>query len=255
MNRGIVAGNWKMHGSKQLIRDYVRALESAIADRPLTAGFILFPPVGYLQFVAAQLDERGLSSVVSLGAQNLHCEPDGAFTGEMAGEMLSDIGARWVLVGHSERRQFAFETNEQVADKFAAALRSGLSPMLCVGETEAEREAGSAEDIVSAQLQSVVSRCGADALEQAAIAYEPIWAIGTGKTATPQTAQEMHGFIRAELARQSAELAENVPLLYGGSVKSDNAAALFDEVDIDGGLVGGASLQAEELVTIARCLN
>ncbi len=255
MKRGIVAGNWKMHGSKQLIRDYVQALEKALEDRPLSAGFVLFPPVGYLQFVAAELKERGLLSAVSLGAQNLHCEPAGAFTGEMSGEMLNDIGAQWVLIGHSERRQFAFETNELVAEKFAAALRAGLSPMLCVGETAAERESGSAEDIVSAQLQSVVSRCGADALEQAAIAYEPVWAIGTGKTATPQTAREMHGFIRAELARQSAELADKVPLLYGGSVKSDNAAALFEEVDIDGGLVGGASLQAEELVMIARCLT
>ncbi|MFV2089350.1 MAG: triose-phosphate isomerase, partial [Pseudomonadales bacterium] len=149
---------------------------------------------------------------------------------------------------------YAAVTNELVAEKFSAALRAGLKPLLCIGETEVERESGSAAEIVTAQLDSVVSYCGTDALRQGAIAYEPVWAIGTGKTATPAMAGEMHGLIRDELRQRSAELAEQVPLLYGGSVKSDNATALFAETDIDGGLVGGASLTAVELVAIARCL-
>jgi triosephosphate isomerase len=254
MDRAIVAGNWKMHGTKQFVVDYVDTLCAALQDQALSVEFVLFPPVGYLKFLAGQLAERDLSSIISLGAQNLHPRTEGAYTGEMSGEMLRDLGALWVLVGHSERRQYAAETNEIVAEKFAAALRVGLKPVLCVGETEAERDSGSAVAIVTAQLESVVSHCGAGALAQGAIAYEPVWAIGTGKTATPTIAEEMHELIRQELRQLSPELSEQVPLLYGGSVKSENAAALFAEPDIDGGLVGGASLEAEELVTIARCL-
>ena len=190
--------------------------------------------------------------MLDIGAQDLHSESEGAFTGEMSGEMLGDLGAGWVLVGHSERREYAGETNELVAEKVAAAIRSGLKPVLCVGETETERDAGMAEGVVVAQLEAVLERCSIEALNEGAVAYEPVWAIGTGKTATPGLAQEMHGLIRGVLASRSIEAAERIPLLYGGSVKGGNAGELFAEQDIDGGLVGGASLQADEFMTIAR---
>ena len=239
-----------MHGSRQFLTDYVQTLDGlARGSKPR---LILFPPVGYLSLLAGLLAERGLDSVLDIGAQDLHSESEGAFTGEMSGEMLGDLGAGWVLVGHSERREYAGETNELVAEKVAAAIRSGLKPVLCVGETETERDAGMAEGVVVAQLEAVLERCSIEALNEGAVAYEPVWAIGTGKTATPGLAQEMHGLIRGVLASRSIEAAERIPLLYGGSVKGGNAGELFAEQDIDGGLVGGASLQADEFMTIAR---
>lgn len=249
MSRGIAAGNWKMHGSRQFVADYVEALDGQVQS--LGCRLVLFPPVGYLPVLAEALQGRGLHAYVELGAQNLHAEPQGAFTGEMSGEMLVDLGASWVLVGHSERRQYAGETDEMVAAKTAAAIRAGLLPMLCVGETETERDRGDAEAVVGRQLQQVLDRCAAEAL--GAVAYEPVWAIGTGRTATPAIAEQMHGAIRSVLARYSA-LAADVPIVYGGSVKGDNAQALFVERNIDGGLVGGASLKAGEILTIARAL-
>jgi len=250
MDRGIVAGNWKMHGSRQFLTDYVQTLDGL--PRGSKPRLILFPPVGYLALLAGLLAEHGLDSALEVGAQNLHSESEGAFTGEMSGEMLGDLGARWVLVGHSERREYAGETNELVAEKVAAAIRSGLSPVLCVGETETERDAGKAESVVVAQLEAVLERCSIEALGDGAVAYEPVWAIGTGKTATPGLAQEMHGLIRSVLASRSVEVAERIPLLYGGSVKGENAGELFSEEDIDGGLVGGASLLADEFMAIAQ---
>jgi len=249
MSRGIAAGNWKMHGSRQFVADYVRALDGQVQG--LGCSLVLFPPVGYLPLLAEALRAAGLDRLVDLGAQNLHTEAEGAFTGEMSGEMLVDLGARWVLVGHSERREYAGETNELVAAKTAAALRAGLKPMICVGESEIERDAGSAESVVVAQIESVLNRCGADGL--GALAYEPVWAIGTGRTATPELAEQMHALIRSVLKAHSARAAD-LPILYGGSVKGDNAGALFAERDIDGGLVGGASLKADEFLTIARAL-
>ena len=255
MSRGMVAANWKMHGSRQFIADYVRGLEiSAAAAEDFAPRLVLIPPIGYLGFLASLLSEAGLKAV-ELGAQNLHSAPEGAFTGEMSAEMLADLGAGWVLVGHSERRQLAGETNEVVGEKTAAVLRAGMKPVICVGETEAERETDKAAEVVTGQLEAVVERCGIQALAGAAVAYEPVWAIGTGKTATPGLAQDMHGLIRATLANWSADVAAEVPLLYGGSVKASNARELFAEQDIDGGLVGGASLQANEIVQIARCLG
>ncbi len=248
MRRGIAAGNWKMHGSRQFVADYVRALDGQVQS--LECAVVLFPPVGYLPLLAESLRHLDLDRIVELGAQNLHTEVQGAFTGEMSGEMLADLGARWVLVGHSERREYAGETNDVVAAKTAAALRAGLKPMVCVGESEADRDAGRAEAVVIGQLESVLARCGG---ELGAIAYEPVWAIGTGRTATPALAEEMHALIRSALANHSAPAAE-LPILYGGSVKGGNAGALFAERDIDGGLVGGASLKAEEFMEIARAL-
>lgn len=250
MSRGIAAGNWKMHGSRQFIADYVRALDGQVQS--LECAVVLFPPVGYLPLLIEALRIAGLDRSVELGAQNLHTEEQGAFTGEMSGEMLVDLGADWVLVGHSERREQAGETNELVAAKTAAALRAGLKPMVCVGESEAERDAGRAEAVVIGQLESVVARCGAHHL--GAVAYEPVWAIGTGRTATPALAEEMHALIRSVLEKHSPRAAD-VPVLYGGSVKGGNARALFAERNIDGGLVGGASLAAEEFLTIARALS
>jgi triosephosphate isomerase len=254
MNRGIVAGNWKMHGSKQFVADYVAALDGIVQG--LAPRFILFPPLGYLALLADRLADDGLAGIVEIGAQNLHAAPEGAFTGETSGEMIRDLGASWVIVGHSERREYAAESNQDVAEKVLAALRAGLKPMLCVGETESERDAGRAADVVVEQLGAVIDACSVADLATGAVAYEPVWAIGTGRTATPQLAQDMHALIRGVLAdRGASELAETVPLLYGGSVKAANARELFAERDIDGGLVGGASLQADELVTIARQLG
>jgi len=250
VNRGIVAGNWKMHGSRQFVIDYL----SALAGQRFDGRLLLIPPAGYLSLLADLVAQHGLSDRVELGAQNLHPEASGPFTGEMSGEMLKDLGAAWVLVGHSERRQFAGEDNQLVAAKFVAALRADLKPILCVGETAAEREAGSAAEVVVGQLEAVLELAGIAGLAQGGVAYEPVWAIGTGKTATPALAQEMHGLIRGGLAKASSQVAATIPVLYGGSVKGSNARALFAEEDIDGGLVGGASLEAGELAAIARCL-
>jgi len=242
-----------MHGSRQFVADYVRSLDGIVQS--LEHRFILFPSLGHLPVLMGLLAESGLTDCVEVGAQNLHPEQEGAFTGETSGEMLKDLGADWVLAGHSERRQYAAETNEVVAEKVAAALRAGLKPILCIGETEAERDSGGAAEVVVGQLASVIERCSIDEFARGAIAYEPVWAIGTGKTATPAMAQEMHALIRDVLRQHLGEAAESVPLLYGGSVKSANAAELFAEQDIDGGLVGGASLEATELVRIVQSLG
>jgi triosephosphate isomerase len=250
--RSIAAGNWKMHGSRRFVADFVRSLAECLDDHEAAGQVLLFPSFGHLSVLGDALTSAGLASAVALGGQTLHAAPEGAFTGEVSGEMLADLGAQWVLVGHSERRQYAAETDELIAGKVAGAVRAGLKPMLCVGETEAEREAGQAREVVVRQLEAVLAE-HADGL--AAVAYEPVWAIGTGRTATPELAQEMHGVIRAVLAERSASLAERMPLLYGGSVKGGNARTLFAEQDIDGGLVGGASLVAEEFAQIIRALD
>jgi triosephosphate isomerase len=252
MKRGIAAGNWKMHGSRRFVADFVESLAENLSGYEPAGKILLFPSFTYLPVLADALEASGLSGAVALGGQTLHTEPEGAFTGEVAGEMLADLGAQWVLVGHSERRQYAEETDAQIAAKAGAAIRSGLSPMLCVGESEAEREAGQARDVVVRQLRAVLE---AHANGLGAVAYEPVWAIGTGRTATPELAQEMHGVIRAVLADHSATLAERMPVLYGGSVKGSNARTLFAQQDIDGGLVGGASLNAEEFAEIVRALD
>ena len=252
MKRTIAAGNWKMHGSRQFIDGYVRELAANLSGFELRCRILLFPPAGHLAALGRSLADAGLDGKVGLGGQTLHSEAEGAFTGEISGEMLLDLGASWVLVGHSERRRYALETDELVAAKTGAALRAGLLPMLCIGETEAERQAGQAEAVVIRQLEAVLGPY-ADGL--AAVAYEPVWAIGTGRTATPELAQEMHGVIRRTLAGHSEALAQKMPVLYGGSVNGGNARALFHEQDIDGGLVGGASLKAGEFAEIIRGLG
>jgi len=206
------------------------------------------PPFPYLASVASQLQ----GSAVELGAQNVSEHQAGAYTGEVASRMLRDVGCRYVIVGHSERRALYGESSAQVAEKMAAALGAGLVPILCVGEMLEEREAGSTEEVVGEQLGAALERSGIAAFKGSVIAYEPVWAIGTGKTATPEQAQDVHRYIRSVLAEQDASVAETVQILYGGSVKGDNAAGLFAMPDIDGGLIGGASLKAADFLAIAR---
>lgn len=239
MRTPIVAGNWKMHGS----REFARALVSALTTRlGVGVDVLLFPPQVLLGTVVEACEGRA----IAVGAQTVHPEPSGAFTGETSAELVRDLGGAWTLVGHSERRQHFGEDDAAVAARVAAAVRGGLAPLLCVGETLAERQAGDAETVVLRQLDAVLERTDAP-LAGGAVAYEPVWAIGTGETATPAQAQAMHAVIRERLV--AAGLG-SLRVLYGGSVKADNAAELFAEPDIDGGLVGGASLDADSFAAI-----
>jgi len=225
-------------------------VEGIIAGQPDSdnVDMLVCPPYPYLATVAAQVD----GSRLQLGAQNVSEHEKGAFTGEVAPAMLKDIGCSHVLVGHSERRSLYGESSAQVAAKFAAALAEGLTPVLCVGETLEQREAGETEAVVKEQLDAVLDTAGIAALGRAIVAYEPVWAIGTGLTATPEQAQDVHRFIRAEVAARDEGIADSLQILYGGSVKGDNAAGLFGMPDIDGGLIGGASLKVEDFLAIAR---
>jgi triosephosphate isomerase len=245
MRRPIVAGNWKLHGSRA---ENARLLEELMAQLPSkpVATCIVCPPVVYLQECARIL--RGSS--IELGAQNVCAEMQGAFTGEVSAAMLKDVGCEYVIVGHSERRLIYRESEQLVARKFAAAQSKALIPILCVGEQLAEREANRTQDVVQRQLDAVLELSGVDAFAHAIIAYEPVWAIGTGRNATPEQAQEVHAFIRARLAARSAKIAAETRILYGGSVKAGNAAELFAMPDVDGGLIGGASLKADEFLAI-----
>lgn len=244
--RPLVAGNWKMHGSRAESGALVSALLHDLPSGP--AEVLVCPPFVYLWEVARLLK----GSEVQLGAQSVCAEPGGAFTGEVAAAMLKDVGCAYVIVGHSERRAIYKESDSLVARKFVAALGAGLTPILCVGETLEEREGSQTFPVVDRQLAAVVDLAGIAAFERAVVAYEPVWAIGTGKNASPQQAQEVHGHIRAALARHDGRIAAAVRVLYGGSVKAGNAAELFAMPDVDGGLVGGASLSAREFAGIVK---
>lgn len=244
MRQPVVAGNWKMHGSRADNAALVQGLLKGLAGNEVD--IVVCPPFPYLADVAAQLS----GSRVALGAQSVCTEAVGAFTGEVSAAMLKDVGCRYAIVGHSERRALYHEDNETVAKKFAAAQSQGLIPIFCVGETLAEREAQRTFDVVGAQLDAVLKGAGAKSLASAVVAYEPVWAIGTGKTASPQQAQEVHAFIRGRVAERDAGIAASLRILYGGSVKAANARELFAMPDVDGGLVGGASLKAEEFLAI-----
>ena len=235
-----------MHGNTASNAELVRGI---IAGQPSSGNveLLVCPPYPYLPLVAEQVT----GSRVHLGAQNVSEHEHGAFTGEVAPSMLRDAGCSHVIVGHSERRALYGETSEQVAAKFSAAQAAGLVPILCVGETLEQREAGETEAVVKEQLGAVLDRAGVEAFARAVIAYEPVWAIGTGVTATPEQAQDVHRFIRAELEAQNESIAAAVQILYGGSVKGSNASGLFGMPDIDGGLVGGASLKADDFLAIA----
>ena len=245
MRRKIVAGNWKLHGD----RDFACALVEEIAAVAAPEGVerIVLPPLPYLGELVEHFGSRG----VLFGAQDVSVNAQGAYTGEVSAAMLFDVGARYGLVGHSERRQYHGESSELVAKKFFAAKRAGLTPILCVGESLREHEAGQTEWRIEEQLEPIFVLGGPEALDGAVIAYEPVWAIGTGRTASPEQAQAVHAFIRGEVASRSAKIAGLLPILYGGSVKPDNAKALFSQPDVDGGLVGGASLVARDFLAIA----
>lgn len=246
----LVVGNWKMNGSLAANQALVDALIPALA--PLErARFAVCVPYPYL----GQVGQRLTGSAIAWGAQDVSQYDDGAYTGEVSAAMLGDFGCRYVIVGHSERRTLFGETNEIVALKFAAALKGKLTPILCVGETLEQREAGVTEATVAAQLDAVIEHCGVEALSRAVLAYEPVWAIGTGRTATPEQAQAVHAFLRGAVARRSGSVAEGLTVLYGGSVKGANAAQLFAMRDIDGGLIGGASLVAEEFRAICAAAH
>lgn len=246
MREFLIAGNWKMNGSNAANEELVADI---VAGAPGGGGFrmLVCPPFPYLAAVARQIE----GSAVALGAQNVSEYEGGAHTGEISPSMLKDVGCEFVIVGHSERRAMYDETSVQVAAKFQIAQANGITPILCVGETLQQREAGTTENVINEQLDAVLDAVGIEAVAAAVVAYEPVWAIGTGKTATPDQAQDVHRHIRARLAERDADLAQSVQILYGGSMKGENAPGLLAMPDIDGGLIGGASLKASDFLAIA----
>ncbi len=248
MRRKIVAGNWKMNGSSELVSLLTGAINEEAGSLDNGVEVVIIPPALYVSDVI-----RGAGKDIQVGVQNVARWESGAYTGEIAAAMAADIGCKYTLIGHSERRQLFGETDEQVAEKVTQALSAGLVAVVCVGETLEEREQGSAEAVVSEQVRAGLSGVSGDQWSQIVVAYEPVWAIGTGKTATADDAQAMHGAIREQLEALGAP-AKNVSILYGGSVKADNAPALFAQPDIDGGLIGGASLKADEFVRICQAV-
>lgn len=247
MRQPLVAGNWKMNGS----RDSVATLLDGIKDgmgQVKVAEVAVCPPAVFIPDVQGRLT----GSAVSWGGQDLSVHAKGAYTGEIAASMLLDYGCKYVIIGHSERRTYHGESDALVAEKYEAAMNAGLVPIFCIGETLEEREQGITEQVVGRQVDAVIDRLGAEALGKGVIAYEPVWAIGTGRTATPEQAQEVHAFIRSRVASKDAGVADAVRILYGGSMNAANAAELLTQADIDGGLIGGASLKAEDFLTICR---
>lgn len=243
----LVAGNWKMNCSRSSIDALLSGIKAGLDG--ISAEILVCPPFVFLDSVSRML----AGTPVKLGAQNIGDQDEGAFTGEVSGRMLVEAGCQYVIVGHSERRHIYGEDNVLAARRFGAAKRAGLIPILCVGETLEEREQGLTERVLDIQLNAVLEQNGdIDGFRNAVIAYEPVWAIGTGKAATPDQAQSEHAFIRNWIARRDAALAKEIRILYGGSVKSGNARALFAQADIDGGLIGGASLDSDEFLAICR---
>jgi triosephosphate isomerase (TIM) len=246
MRRKLVAGNWKMHGSLAHNAVLLERLKGGVSG--LGCEVAVCVPFPYL----AQTQSSLAGSPVHWGAQTVSEHPAGAFTGEVSVAMLGEFGCRYALVGHSERRSLFNESDDVVAAKFVAAQGGGLTPVLCLGETLAERESGQTMPVVSRQLSAVIERAGVSALRSAVIAYEPVWAIGTGRTASPAQAQEVHAAIRAQVAGLDADIAGDLRILYGGSVKPQNAVELFAQADIDGGLIGGAALVADDFLAICQ---
>lgn len=244
--RKLVVGNWKMHGNRAANAELLAGI---LAAQPFAAQLAVCVPFPYLADVAVTL----AGSMLAFGAQDCSAHAQGAYTGEVAASMLQELGCRWVIVGHSERRALHGETDALVAQKAQAALAHGLTPIVCVGETLQQREHGHTEAVVGRQLAAVIDALGARCAD-IVLAYEPVWAIGTGRTATPAQAQAVHAVLRAQL-RTAPGAAAQVPILYGGSVKADNAATLFAQADIDGGLVGGAALKAADFVAIGRAAD
>ncbi|WP_054763111.1 triose-phosphate isomerase [Methylomonas koyamae] len=246
MRRSLIMGNWKMNGSREEGQKLAQALADGLGNVEQEVAVCV--PFVYLSDIRTVL----ASSPIALGAQNVADQASGAYTGEVSAAMLADIGCKYALVGHSERRSYYGDTNESVAKRFAQALSKGVVPVLCVGETLEEREQDKTFQVVDEQLDAVIAEAGIEAFEKAVIAYEPVWAIGTGKVATDEQAQEVHQYIRKRIADRNPAIAEKVQILYGGSVKPDNAKGLFAMPDIDGGLVGGASLDAKGFLQICH---
>ena len=248
MRRKLVVGNWKMHGSLAQSTALLQEVVAATTEFSDELEISICPSYIHLGLAKELLQNTPLL----LGAQDLNSEPEGPQTGEVSASMLADFGASYVIVGHSERREIFQESDQLVAVKIAAAQATGLTPILCIGESLEQRQQGLTEEIVIAQLSAVIDQVGIQAFNRAVIAYEPIWAIGTGQTASPTQAQGVHWILRDHLAAQDAAVAGSIRIIYGGSVKADNAKALFLQADIDGGLVGGASLKAEEFISICK---
>lgn len=247
MRRKLVAGNWKMNGSAESIRALLQGVCDGAGD-VAAVELAVFAPFVYL----AQVQQALSGTAIGWGAQTLSEHASGAYTGEVSGPMLKDFQCKYVIVGHSERRTLYGESDQTVANKFAAARKVGIKPILCVGETLEEREKGVTEAVVERQLKAVLDLEGISAFTDSVIAYEPVWAIGTGKTATAAQAQEVHAFIRAKLTALDSSIAQQTRILYGGSMKAANAGELLAMSDIDGGLIGGASLEAKEFLAIAK---
>lgn len=250
MRRTFIAGNWKMNGSKASIKELLNGIKAGIGD-VANADMAVCAPFIYLGEVESQLQ----GSPITWGSQNLSTEEKGAFTGETSASMLNDFGCTYAIVGHSERRTLYGEDDALVAKKYAVARAAGLKPILCVGETLDEREKEITEDVVARQLDAVIDLEGVESLADGVIAYEPVWAIGTGKTASPEQAQAVHAFIRSRIAARDAGVAEKVQILYGGSMNPGNAEELLAQADIDGGLIGGASLKADDFLAIGKAAN
>jgi triosephosphate isomerase len=245
MRKVLIAGNWKMNGSRASIKELLDGLKQGIGS-VMNADVAVCPPYIYLPDVAAQLT----GTPIAWGAQNVSTEPKGAFTGEIAASMIADFNCKYIIVGHSERRSLYGETDEMVARKFGVVVAAGMTPIFCIGETLEEREKGITEQVVARQVQAVIDMHGVAMLGKSVIAYEPVWAIGTGKTASPQQAQDVHAFIRSMIAKADAAVAGKIIIQYGGSMNAANAKELLAQPDIDGGLIGGASLKAEDFLTI-----
>ncbi|MHC8472004.1 triose-phosphate isomerase [Plesiomonas shigelloides] len=247
MRRPLVMGNWKLNGNKAMVQELIAGLKAELNGVD-GCGVAIAPPVMYL--AEAQTALQG--SAIALGSQNVDVNLSGAFTGDISADMLKEFGAEYIIIGHSERRTYHKESDAFIAQKFGALKAAGLIPVLCIGETEAENEAGQTEAVCAKQLDAVLNTLGAEAFMGAVIAYEPVWAIGTGKSATPAQAQAVHAFIRGHVAKHDANVAEQVIIQYGGSVNAANAAELFTQPDIDGALVGGASLKADAFAVIVK---
>jgi len=250
MRQPLVAGNWKMNGSLEGVKALLVGIKAGIGT-VARAEVAVCPPTVFIPEAQAAL--QGTS--IAWGGQDVSVHASGAYTGEIAGSMLKDLGCKYVIIGHSERRTYHAESDALVAEKFAAALHASLIPIFCVGETLEQREQGITEQVVGRQVDAVIERGGVDMLNKGVVAYEPVWAIGTGRTATPEQAQDVHAFIRGRIAAHSAEVAQSIRILYGGSMKPDNAAELLAKPDIDGGLIGGAALKATDFLAICAAAN
>lgn len=250
MRRPLVAGNWKLNGNLSSISELISGIR-AQQEQVRKAELAVCPPFIYLSHVQSLLQ----GSDIALGAQDCSDQESGAYTGEVAAAMIKEFACTYNIIGHSERRHIYGDSNETVATKFAQVIKNGLTPILCVGETLQEREEGHTEVAIAQQINAVLNLFGVKAFARAVIAYEPVWAIGTGKTATPEQAQEVHEEIRLTIGAQNKDIAANIRILYGGSMKPENAQELLQQPDIDGGLIGGAALKAEDFIGIAVAAN